>query len=197
MYELTDIYLKYLFDAYVELFENFKIALLRKDEINVLSKVNDLYAELKAITLEKLLELAQLQYENITQGDYDFSGIDTVWLQELFDNYDPTLKYVFENEIDRKRSRMYEAVMSSDTPTDEVDTSLRSWCRMVSWEAVVVTDEATFKAYRDMDENRLRWVSENDERRCDYCKSLDGKVFEIDRVPHKPHPNCRCYCVPV
>ena len=196
MYELTDIYIKYLFNEYVELFDNFKSALLRKDEINVLMQVNRLYEQVMSITTEKLLELAQLQYEYIMQGDYDYSGIDNAWLQEIFENFDSTVKYIFENELDRKRSRMYEAVMSSDTPNTEVDTSLKHLCKMVSQEAITVTDEATHKAYKDMGESRLRWVSEKDSKRCDECAKLHGKVFDIDKVPHKPHPNCCCYTVP-
>ena len=37
------------------------------------------------------------------------------------------------------------------------------------------------------------WHSENGENTCDECKKLDGQVFEMgEKVPERPHPNCRC-----
>lgn len=197
MYRLTDIYLKYLFDEYIELFENFKNSLLKNDSVNILLNVNTLYDKLLSITKEKLLELAQRQYDYIMQRNYDYSGINKEWLEELFENFDPTVKYVFINEVDRKRSRMYESVMSSNIPNEEIDKALTLWCRMIAQEAVSVTDEATLKAYRDSGVFELSWISEDDEKRCRHCKELHGKIFRIDEVPPKPHWNCRCYCVPV
>ena len=36
------------------------------------------------------------------------------------------------------------------------------------------------------------WVSETGKNTCDDCKSLDGKIFWGDKVPLRPHPNCKC-----
>lgn len=196
MYKYADIFLKYLIGEYVELFENFKTFLLRRDEMNVLSKVNELYADLLAITKEKFLELAQLQYDYILQNDYDYSGIDTAWLNELFENFDPIVKYVFKNEADRKRSRMYESVMSSDTPIKEVDMALNYWVRMIAQEIITVTDQASLKAYKDSNIDYLEWVTEEDEAVCGHCQELSGRQFAIDEVPIKPHWKCRCYLIP-
>lgn len=194
MYRLADIFLKHLIAEYIELFENFKSFLIYKDEINVLTKVNELYADLISVTKEKLLELAQLQYDYILQGDY--SGIDTVWLNELFESFDPIVKYVFNNEADRKRSRMYEAVMSSDTPLEEVDSALNYWTRMIAQEIITVTDQATLKAYKDSGVAYLEWVTEEDGAVCEHCEELSGMIFPIDDVPIKPHWKCRCYLIP-
>ncbi len=196
MYELTDIFLKYLIAEYVELFENFKTFLLNRDEINVLSKVNELYSDLLKVTKEKFLELAQLQYDYIMQNNYDYSGIDTIWLNELFENFDPIVKYVFKNEVDRKRSRMYESVMSSDIPIKEVDSALNYWTRMIAQEIITLTDKATIKAYADSNIEWLEWVTEEDSKVCEHCNEMAGKIFPIDDIPIKPHWNCRCYLIP-
>lgn len=36
------------------------------------------------------------------------------------------------------------------------------------------------------------WISEKEENTCADCKSLDGKIFSGDKVPLRPHPNCKC-----
>ena len=36
------------------------------------------------------------------------------------------------------------------------------------------------------------WISETGENTCEECKSLDGKIFTGDKVPLRPHPNCKC-----
>ncbi len=196
MYHRTDVILKYLVREYIEMFDDFKSNLLRKDELNTLEKVNDLYSRLVNITVEKLLELAQLQFEYITQGDFDYHIIDEDWLQEIFDNYNEVMKYVYSNEIDRKRSYLFEALMSSDSPTTEIDKALRLWSIMVGQMVVDVTDEATLTAYRLNNIAFVKWVSEHDSKTCDYCNELDGEVFPIDEVPPKPHPQCRCFYIP-
>ena len=148
MYYRTDVILKYLVREYIEMFDDFKSNLLRKDELNTFEKVNSLYSRLVDITVEKLLELAQLQFEYIMQGDFNYNIIDDAWLQEIFDNYNEVMKYVYSNEIDRKRSYLFEALMSSDSPTTEIDKALRLWSIMVGQMTVDVTDEATLTAYR-------------------------------------------------
>ncbi|MBQ2643985.1 hypothetical protein IJG14_00250 [bacterium] len=36
------------------------------------------------------------------------------------------------------------------------------------------------------------WISETGKNTCEECKSLDGKIFSGDKVPLRPHPNCKC-----
>jgi SPP1 gp7 family putative phage head morphogenesis protein len=197
MYRRTDIILKYLVREYIEMFAEFKASLLQKDELNTLQKVNNLYTKLALLTWEKLLELGQLQYEYIQQGDYDLELIDSAWLQEIYENYNETTKYVYANEIDRKRSYLFEALMSGETPSKDIDKALRLWSLMVGQMAVDVTDKATYTAYKENGVRYVKWVSEHDSRRCDVCAKLDGKIFPIDEVPPKQHINCRCFTIPV
>ena len=39
---------------------------------------------------------------------------------------------------------------------------------------------------------KYRWISESGKNTCEKCKSLDGKVFDINDLPKRPHPNCKC-----
>lgn len=41
---------------------------------------------------------------------------------------------------------------------------------------------------------RYIWHSENSDKTCNECASLDGKVYNFqDEVPEPLHPNCRCW----
>ncbi|MGN0192218.1 MAG: hypothetical protein ACI4CY_01660 [Candidatus Gastranaerophilaceae bacterium] len=46
---------------------------------------------------------------------------------------------------------------------------------------------------RTFDNNKKYvWVTESGSNVCDVCKSLNGKIFSGNKIPPKPHPNCRC-----
>ena len=107
--------------------------------------------------------------------------------------YDPTSKYIYQNEVDRKRARFVEGVLSSDFPMEEVKASQRLWIAMNKVFADEVTFQTMIKAYKDSGVKRVRWVTSPDERRCATCGAMHGKVFHIDKVPSKPHRNCRCW----
>lgn len=42
------------------------------------------------------------------------------------------------------------------------------------------------------DEIQYKWITEAGKNTCDKCKSLNGKIFDKDNLPKRPHPNCRC-----
>ena len=39
---------------------------------------------------------------------------------------------------------------------------------------------------------KYKWIAEFGENTCEKCAALNGKEFEEDEVPQRPHPNCRC-----
>lgn len=44
----------------------------------------------------------------------------------------------------------------------------------------------------------VRWISTLDKKTCQQCRSLDRRVFAIDKGPRSPiHPFCRCTCIAV
>ena len=52
--------------------------------------------------------------EAIDMGfDGDIRDLDEAWVEEFFDEYNPVTKYVFSNEIDRKKSRLFESLVAS------------------------------------------------------------------------------------
>jgi SPP1 gp7 family putative phage head morphogenesis protein len=59
-------------------------------------------------------------------------------------------------------------------------------------ETIRAHNEGRMVFYRQVGVTRVQWITAHDERTCPQCAPLDGKVFEIDKVPETPHPACRC-----
>jgi len=189
-YEYTDKVIAYIDKQLIERYSRLK-SLVSFDELNVLQEVNALYQEIDTLIRKTFLKLADKVYsDNIRAKDH--RSLDEQWVDALLSAYDPVSKYVFTHEEDRKCARLIEAVIASSTKAQEIDAALRSMSFMCRLYAVRVTDEAALQAFKDDEEDLVRWIAEKDEKTCTVCHKRDGKIYEIDLLPAKPHPNCRC-----
>ncbi len=194
MYEYADKIINYLNGQFIEKFGKLK-STLYFDELNVLQSVQSLYRELEELVRQMLYLIAVHAYESASGGDS--SAITELWLLEaILQQYDPVTKYVFINEVERKCSRLFEAMIASDDPSSEVDRALRLWSSMIAQYAITTTDAATLQAYRDVGITAIIWVSVKDNKRCEICENRDGTVYPIDDIPPKPHIRCRCRLMP-
>lgn len=188
------------------------------DEVNVLQvsrAVDDLYARLNQYINAEYLEIAKAAYTdaektlaNLPVENPQPAPPDNLWLILLLGAYDTKMQYQYSKEWERKRDRLKESMIavgiSADSArianTQEGRAALKRALdlleRQVMEEADTVTDEARIKAYRDHGVERVRWVTQHDERVCRKCDERDNLIFSIDNVPPK-HPRCRCYLVPV
>lgn len=194
MYEYTDKIIRYLTKRFVRLFGNAKSNLLPMDEVNVLRYSHTFYGNLEEITEIYFLKLAKKVYRDTATNKK--RKIDKKWLHDTLSQYDPVTMYVYLHEVDRKRARFAEAVIASSNRAFEVEKALRYWSRMVNQYAVEITDKAVIDAYIDNDVPKVIWVTVDDERRCEDCAKRDGKIYDIDDIPPKPHLNCRCILLP-
>jgi len=53
-------------------------------------------------------------------------------------------------------------------------------------------NEGRMVFYKEVGVTQVEWLTAHDERTCSVCGPLDGKVFDINKVPEMPHPACRC-----
>lgn len=194
MYEYTDKIIRYLTKRFIRLFGDAKSNLLPMDEVNVLRYSHTFYDSLEEITEIYLLKLAKKVYRDTATNKK--RKIDNKWLRNALSQYDPVTMYVYLYEVDRKRERFAEAVIASANRAFEVEKALRYWSRMVNQYAVEITDKAVIDAYIDDDVTNVIWVTIDDEKRCKECVKRDGKIYDIDDIPPKPHPNCRCILLP-
>lgn len=193
MYEYTDVIISYLNKRFIGVFGKAK-ALSSFDELNVLQYSHEMYGELEQIAEEALLKLAQYIYNKY--HDSSKTDIDIGWLLLVLSEYNAVTKYIYLNEVERKRSRFAESVIASDTKIEEIERAMRLWAAMVGQYAIEVTDAALLQAYVDNGVEKVIWVTTVDERRCVVCAKREGKTYDINKIPAKPHIGCRCFWKP-
>ena len=130
--------------------------------------------------------------------DGEIGDLDEDFIEEFFEEYNPVTKYVFKNEISRKKSRLFESVVASTTGIHQsYKTAENLLTRQVKQYAVELEDSVQKKVYRDLGVEKVMWVAENDYKTCSVCNELDGEIFNLKDAPPKQHYNCRCVLVPV
>lgn len=177
------------------------------DEMNVVGvkkHINKLYKDIYKIVKKEFLAIANQIYQEIYDEaialgfDGDLRNIDEAWIEEFFDKYNPVTKYVFSNEIDRKQSYLFEAIISDPTfILQSYAKAERLIIGQIEQYAIELEDDIARVVYEDTGVEKVRWVAEKDSRTCGVCISLDGEIFDLDKAPDKQHYNCRCYLVPV
>jgi hypothetical protein len=196
-YKTADKVIMFLVKQYTKLFRKAR-NIASFDELNVIELSHEIYDESLSITKTEITRLAQTVYKKhrVTEAGEPEPTLDNAWVLALLLAYNPVTKYVYENEVDRKRARFAESLIASDTPVEEVEPALRLWVRMNKQLADDVTFDTMVKAYADSGVEKVRWVTHEDDRRCKECKSRHGKIYPIAKIPPKPHRNCRCYVEP-
>lgn len=167
------------------------------DELNIIKTVTALYKGLDGDNQKAFLDLAVMVYEDTDpHGDLEDEEDELMglWLMsEVLDQPDPVTGYTYTREVERKRDRAIESITASTRKRQEFQKALRYWSRQTTQYTDIVTDEARLKAFRDAGVKKVRWRTEDDEKVCEVCGPRDGKVYDIDKVPSKPHLNCRCW----
>lgn len=69
--------------------------------------------------------------------------------------------------------------------------------RIIRTETMRTLNAGQQQSYIDKGYSKVEWLIEDDDRLCDECQPLDGKIFDIHSVPSIVHPNCRCSFIPV
>ena len=189
MYQKTDQVIAYLAKQYAKLFRR----LTSLDELNVINVSHEIFDEAVMLTEQEVTRLVKMVYDSNREGG-EISSTDALSLVlTLMLAYNPVTKYVYRNEMDRKRSRFAEGVIASDRPNEEVALAKRLMIATNKQFAEDATFEAVVQAYRDDGVEKVRWVTSEDDRRCKECKSRHGKIYPINNIPPKPHRYCRCY----
>ena len=189
MYQKTDKVIAYLSKQYAKLFRQ----VTSFDELNVIDVSHKIFDEAVILTEREVTRLVKIVYDSKREGGEITTEDALNLVLTLMLAYNPVTKYVYRNEIDRKRSRFVEGVIASDNPREEVALAERLLIATNKQFAEDATFEAAIQAYKDDGVERVRWVTAEDDRRCQECKSRHGKIYPINNIPPKPHRYCRCY----
>lgn len=185
---------------------NRKLLILGFDELNVMREIDALYKKIEIICRRNYRALYIDRYEEmllwLKDEEPDEDEVDELvemFLAKILDRPNDITHYAFLPELIRKRDRAKEAILSVPTKAQkqlELEKAVRYVIQQAGFYVDITEDEANLQALKDADVKKVRWVVFGDDRVCSDCEELNGTVWDIDRVPKKPHPRCRCYLVP-
>lgn len=173
------------------------------DPLLVSQVLTALYQQLDADFRHELYLLADEQYEEMAGSvgleELDV-GFEDLFLEDILSKPDTITHYAYDAELLRKRDRAIEAVNAVSGVQNkqaELDKAMRFWAQMAGQYADTVAYEAAIKAYKDAGIKYVKWVTQNDEKVCADCESKSGKLYQIGKIPKRPHWRCRCYVIPL
>lgn len=177
------------------------------DEVNIVGikkHVHKLYKSIYKTVKQEFLKVVNEIYQTIYDEavamgfDGDIRNLDEVWVEEFFNWYNPVTKYVFSNEIDRKESRLFEALVSNELERlKSYAYAERLITQQIEQYAIDLEDTIAKVVYEDTKVKKVMWNAEDDHKTCSDCAELDGQIFELNNVPPKQHYNCRCWLTPI
>lgn len=177
------------------------------DELNIVGvkkHVHKLYKSIYKTVKQEFLKVVNEIYqtiydEAIAMGfDGDIRNLDDAWVEEFFNLYNPVTMYVFSNEIDRKESRLFEALVANELERlKSYAYAERLITNQIEQYAIDLEDAIAKVVYEDTGVKKVMWNAEHDHKTCGVCDELDGQIFELYNVPPKQHLNCRCYLTAV
>jgi hypothetical protein len=188
-YSKTDKTIAYLNKQYAKLFRR----LTSFEELNVIQVSHEIYGEVERLVERESTRLVKSVYDSYSESGAISVEDANAFVLTLMMAYNPVTKYVYRNELERKRSRFAEGVISSDTPREEVELAKRLLVALNRQFEDDVTFDTVVKAYEDDGVKEVRWITADDDKRCAECKSRHNKIYPIHKIPPKPHRFCRCY----
>ena len=166
--------------------------------------IHKLYKSIFKTVKEEFLKIINEIYQTIYEEavemgfDGDIRNLDEAWVEEFFNSFNPVTKYIFSNEIDRKESRLFEALVSNELERlKSYAYAERLITSQIEQYAIELEDSIAKVVYEDTGVKRVMWVAEIDHRTCGVCEELNGQIFNLGDAPPKPHLNCRCYLTPI
>lgn len=176
-------------------FNNFRLNLLKFDELNVMSVKKEADSLFK-----KLKRRSDKFYSGLIEYLAEQNGFkdDKYDLDELLATYSRTLLYAFSSEMERKRSRYFETIFSIGDLSDpeilvQQKKNVRNWNMQVEEFAVDMERTIFLRELQDSGVKKVQWITAQDDKVCSECADLNGRVFEISNVPRRPHIGCRCW----
>ena len=172
------------------------------DELNVLDTrkaVNAMYRRIDAVIQREYRKIAQAAYKEAGGDEDDFDPHEFV--TAMLRTYDPLSDFVYTREYTRKRDRLFEAVIATQTGNQEMRKVLKRnmdvLANQVRQYADNITVQARITAFKSAGVEYVRWVTEKDEKVCSVCNPRHKVVYRIDELPEIPaHWHCRCILIP-
>lgn len=180
------------------------------DELNVLRQVDKLYKTLDSNNRKRFKEVFVLAYtemylyvdgkKSLLKSEEDeIDELAEQYIAGLLDEPNEVTKYTYSAEVIRKRERAKEAVnavIARAAKQVQLDKALRMWSQMTAWYTDFVWEGATILAMKALGIKKVVRHERDDDKVCQVCRKADGEVYNIDKVPSKPHLHCRRWFTP-
>lgn len=117
-----------------------------------------------------------------------------MWLAGFLKEPNEITHYAYEAELVRKRDRAKEAVDAVPTKIQknlELEKAGRYVIQQDAWYCDFASQEAEIQALKDAGVKKAIRIEQDDDRTCATCRRLNGKVYEIDKIPPLEHLRCR------
>jgi hypothetical protein len=135
--------------------------------------------------------------------DKDVPIPDERWLGAFLGAYNFVSGYLYEPEAERKRLRLSEQILtakeyqSRTQYNDSLRRAANLWWGQTLHYMLDAVDESTLDTYKFMGVEKVEWHTNIDGRECKTCRDRNGVIYDIDKIPPKPHRNCRCRLEPL
>lgn len=147
----------------------------------------DMYGQYSTIYGDSSLTASEKEIDSIINTPID----KTLYSDRIWKN---------KEELVKQLKKAMDDIMQGKTTIDKAgkeiekifDVSAYQSKRLLETELTRVQAQAMKDIAKKMNVKKVMW-SATFENSCEYCIKLDGKVFDIDKVPPIPaHPNCKC-----
>lgn len=176
---------------------------LNKAERSALIYVKKTYEDLYDEYIPYLERIVKKNFKNVKTPKENVSDSEVKkFVKDFLETPDHVTKYIFNDETDRKRARMFEALISmmiagKKNYRAELKVCMRLWTRQIQQTADDITMASLVESYKKSGVKKVVWHTQEDEKVCDECHELDKRVFDINNIPEIPqHYACRCYVTP-
>lgn len=176
---------------------------LNKAERSALIYVKKTYEDLYDEYIPYLERIVKKNFKNVKTPKENVSDSEVKkFVKDFLKTPDHVTKYIFNDETERKRSRMFEALIAmmiagKKDYRAELKVCMRLWTRQIQQTADDITMASLIESYKKAGVKKVVWHTQEDEKVCDECHELDKKVFDINNIPEIPqHYACRCYVTP-
>lgn len=194
-YDNTDKMMKIIDKYIVKEFNSFTISGF--DDLHYIKKCATMYNRIRKKVVNYLLDLLEKDYLD-SGGDIDFLDDLHDMFLTMLEKPNLTTGYSFNNEFERKASRLAEELEVSVNEQESIDKAKRILSRMVGEYADITTITAYIESYKSQDIAEVIWHSQPDDRVCNTCGKLNNKVYSINELPMLPqHWGCRCWIEPI
>lgn len=168
-----------------------------------------IYKRLIRNNAECMKRIAKDAYEDIIDLLYDMEYVfaekpeapDAEWVENYLKSYNPISHYLYGPEAERKQMRLTEEILTAREYRDQkmleesVNRAKSLWWNQTQVYFVDTVDTVRKEIMEKAGIEKVVWHCNKDEITCQECRSRDGKVFYLSKLPQK-HRLCRCWYTP-